>query len=108
MLGYGEVVDESTHQKHKQRRSQMESYLTGIQKKFQEKGIETQHYIAHGPVVGALLNIVKKDDVDLIALASQGMDGSYQSMYRSVAARLLQRSDCPILVVRNNNYDIIR
>jgi len=58
-------------------------------------------------VVGNLLTIAEKDDVDLVALASHGLDGSYQTMCRSVAARLLQRSDCPLLVIRNNNGDVI-
>jgi nucleotide-binding universal stress UspA family protein len=107
MLGYDEVVDESTYHQQKQRRKQMESYLTSIEKRFQKKGIEAKHYIAYGPVVGTLLIIAEKEDIDLVALASHGLDGSYQTMCRSVAARLLQRSDCPLLVIRNNNGDVI-
>ena len=107
MLGYDEVIDESTYHQQKQLRRQMESYLTSIEKRFQKKGIEAEHYIAYGPVVGNLLTIAEKDDVDLVALASHGLDGSYQTMCRSVAARLLQRSDCPVLVIRDNNGGII-
>ena len=107
LLGYDEVVDQSNYQQQKQRKRQMESYLTGIEKRFQDKGIETRHYIAYGPVAGTILIVAEKDDVDLIALASHGLDGSYRVMCRSVAARLLQRADCPILVMRNNNDDVI-
>jgi nucleotide-binding universal stress UspA family protein len=107
MLGYDEVIDESTYHQQKQRRRHVESYLRSIEKRFQEKGIDSKHYIGYGPVVGTLLIISEKDDVDLIALASHGLDGSYQTMCRSVAARLLQRSDCPVLVIRNNNGDVI-
>lgn len=107
ILGSDEVVDESTYHQQKQRRKQMESYLTSIEKRFQKKGIQTKHYIAYGPVVGTLLIIAEKEDIDLVALASHGLDGSDQTMYRSVAARLLQRSDCPVLVIRDNNGDVI-
>lgn len=103
MLGLDEVVDESTRQQQKQHRIQMESYLTHIEKRFQEKGIETKHYIAYGPVVGTLLLIAEKDGVDLIALASHGLDGSYQAMCRSVAARLLERADRPLLLIQRGN-----
>jgi nucleotide-binding universal stress UspA family protein len=46
MLGYDEVVEASTLLQQKQRRRQMEFYLKGIEKRFQKKGIESQHYIA--------------------------------------------------------------
>jgi len=107
MLGYDEVIEESTNHQQKQRKRQVESYLTGIEKRFQDKGIETKHYIGYGPVAGTILIVAEKDDVDLIALASHGLDGSYRVMCRSVAARLLQSADCPILVMRNNNDDPI-
>ena len=100
MLGYDEVVDPSAYQKQEQRKKQMESYLSRIEKRFQEKGIETKHYIAYGPVVGTLLVIAEKDDVDLIALASHGLDGSYRAMCRSVVARLLERARRPLLIIR--------
>jgi nucleotide-binding universal stress UspA family protein len=54
-------------------------------------------------VVGNLLNIAEQEDVGLIALASRGLDGSYQNMRRSVAASLLERSNYPVMVIRSNN-----
>jgi nucleotide-binding universal stress UspA family protein len=107
MLGYDEVVDVSTRHQQNRRRNHIESYLRGIEKRFQEKGIETKHYIAYGSVVGSLLVTAEKDDVDLIALASHGLDGSYQNMCRSVATCLLQRSNYPIMVIRNYNKEAI-
>ena len=107
MLGYDEVVDVSTRHQQNRRRNHIESYLRGIEKRFQKKGIETKHYIAYGPVVGSLLITAEKDDVDLIALASHGLDGSYQNMCRSVATCLLQRSNYPIMIIRNYNKEAI-
>ena len=107
MLGHDEVVEASTLLQQKQRRSHTESYLKRIEKRFQKKGIEAQHCIAFGPVVGNLLNIAEQEDVGLIALASHGLDGSYQTMRRSVAASLLQRSNYPVMVIRSKNNNVL-
>ncbi len=107
MLGYDEVIDKSKLHQQNQRRKQMESYLNGIEARFQDKGIQTKQYIAYGPVVGTLLAIAEKDHVDLIALVSHSLDGSYQNTCRSVAACLLQKSNYPVMVIRNNNSDVI-
>jgi nucleotide-binding universal stress UspA family protein len=105
MFGYDEVVDESTYKQQKQRRKKMESYLSRIEKRFQKKGIKTKHYIAYGPVVGTLLTIAEKEDVDIIALTSRGLDGSYRVMSQSVAARLLERAHRPLLLIRKGSSD---
>ena len=105
MVGYDEVVDESTDDQQKQRRKQMEPYLSGIEKRFREKGIEAKHYIAFGSVVGTLLTIAEKEDVDLIALTSHGLDGSYRVMCRSVAASLLERAHKPLLLISKGSGD---
>ena len=70
-----------------------------------ETEIEAKQYIAHGPVVGTILIVAEKDDVDLITLSSHGLDVSYQGMCRSVAARLPERADKPLLLIRNGNND---
>ena len=107
MLGHDEVIDASTSHDQKQRIRQIESYLSRIENRFQENGIHSEQYIACGPLVGTLLAVAEKERVDLIALVSNGLDGSYQHMCRSVAARLLQRSNYPMMVMRNYNRDVI-
>jgi nucleotide-binding universal stress UspA family protein len=105
MLGYDEVIDATTSAQQKQRLRQMEPYLRRVQQRFQEKGIEAKYYIAFGPVVGTLLTVAEKEDVDLIALTSRGLDGSYRAMIRSVAARLLERVHRPMLLIRKAGGD---
>jgi nucleotide-binding universal stress UspA family protein len=51
-------------------------------------------------VVPTLLTLAEKEDVDLIALASHGLDGSFRTMCRSVAARLLERASKPLLLIQ--------
>jgi nucleotide-binding universal stress UspA family protein len=105
MLGDDEVIDGLTSEQQRQRRRQMEPYLRRVEKRFQEKGIEAKYYIAFGPVVGTLLTVAEKEDVDLIALTSRGLDGSYRVMSRSVAARLLERAHRPLLLIRKASGD---
>ncbi|MBW2432432.1 MAG: universal stress protein [Deltaproteobacteria bacterium] len=107
MLGHDEVIDASTSHEQKQRIRQIESYLSRIEDRFQKIGIHTKRYIAYGPVVGTLLAVAEKERVDLIALVSHGLGSSYQNMCRSVAACLLQRSNYPIMVIRNYNKEAI-
>ncbi len=102
MLRDDEVIAVSA-QHQKQRQKQVESYLKGIQKKLREKSIEAQYYIAYGPVVRTILIVAEQHDVDLIALASRGFNGSFRSVWTSVTARLLQRVRCPVLLIRYEN-----
>jgi len=97
-----EVIDVSAQQQ-KQRQKQTESYLKGVQKKLGEKGIEALYYIAYGPVVRTILIVAEQHDVDLIALSSRGLNGSFGSVWTSVTARLLQRIRCPVFLVRYEN-----
>jgi nucleotide-binding universal stress UspA family protein len=102
LMGYGvdKTIDMSAQQQQEQRRKQVESYLTGIQNRFREKGIETQYFIAYGPVVRTILIVAEENNVDLIALASRGLNGSFRTVSTSVTARLLQRFNRPILLIR--------
>ena len=105
MLGHDEVIDESLYAQQKQRRRQMGFYLDRIEKRLHEKGIAAKHYIAFGPLVGTLLTVAEKEDVDLIALTSHGLDGSYRVMCRSVAASLLERIHKPLLLIGKGSAD---
>lgn len=104
MLGYDEVIDMATYQQQQnQRRKQVESYLVDTQKKFQDKGIDTQYYIAYGPVVRTIMIVAEENDVDLIVVASRGLGTSFREMCTSVTARLLQRANRSLLLIRNEN-----
>lgn len=102
ILGYDEVIDMSAYQQQqKKQKKKVESYLAGMQKKFQEEGIEAQYLIAYGPVVRTILIVAEKNDVDLIALASRGLNGSFHAVCASVTAGLLESVSPPILLIRN-------
>jgi nucleotide-binding universal stress UspA family protein len=81
---------------------QAESYLTGLQKKFREKGIEAQTRVeVYGPVVAGIMDAAQAEGADLIALSSHGRTGLPEVFYGSVAAGVLHRADRPLLLVRS-------
>jgi len=102
MLGYDEVIDEPSYRKQReQHKKELEMYLASIREKLEEKGIQTRVLIAAGPVVKTILNIAKEEKIDLIAMASHGIDLSYQRLFGSVAIGLLENTTLPLLLLRN-------
>jgi len=94
------------HQMEFERREEeAESYLTGIQGEFREKGIEAKTSITFGPVVEEIAKATGREGADLIALASHGRTGLSQVFYGSVAAGVLQRVDRPLLLIRSLDYE---
>lgn len=76
-------------------------YLEKQQASLQDKGIKVQCKVEHGPVVLAIIDVARGEDVDLIAMASHGRTGLARVFYGSVAAGILHRVDRPLLLVRS-------
>jgi nucleotide-binding universal stress UspA family protein len=103
MLGRDEVIDVTTYRKmRKKRQNQATSYLTNLKEEYNAKGIEAEFQIAYGSVVKSILNTAETANCDLIALATRGLNGSLPVMRSSVAVGLMQKADCPLLLIRNN------
>lgn len=85
----------------KQRTKQAASYLSALEGEFREKGISARATVRHGPVVEAIIRAAKREEADLIAMASHGRSGLGQVFYGSVAAGVLHRVDRPLLIVRS-------
>lgn len=83
-----------------ERLKEIDSYLAGWEGEFREKSIEAKRVAARGAVVGNIINVAEREDVDLIAMASHGRSGLRQVFYGSVAAGVLQRVERPLLLVR--------
>lgn len=88
-----------------QQENQAKSYLAGIQGEFREKGIRAQMHIAHGSVVGAILDAAEREGADIIAMASHGRSGLSRVFYGSVAAGVLHRVDRPLLLIRSQDSE---
>jgi nucleotide-binding universal stress UspA family protein len=92
-------------QELEQRTREAQSYLTSMQGKFREIGIDAQVRVAYGPVVEAIINVAKREDADLIAIASHGRSGLSQVFYGSVAAGVLHRIERPLLLIRSRDRE---
>jgi nucleotide-binding universal stress UspA family protein len=80
-----------------------ESYLKGIQEKLEQHDIQVTTRIMQGPPVEAIIAMAKKENADLIAMASHGRSGLGRVFYGSVAAGILHRVDRPLLIIRSSD-----
>ena len=63
--------------------------------------MKAKSFVEQGPVVGTILNVAEREQVDLIAMASHGRTGLARVFYGSVAAGILQQVDRPLLLIRS-------
>jgi nucleotide-binding universal stress UspA family protein len=75
-------------------------YLQGKCGELRNRSIECKNVVGSGPVVEGIINEAKKQQSDIIALASHGRTGLPQVFYGSVAAGILQRAQRPLLIIR--------
>jgi nucleotide-binding universal stress UspA family protein len=102
MLGRDEVLDvEGYLAERRRRKSETEAYLADIAERLKEKGLKARASIAFGLPVQAILDTARKENVDLVAMASHGFGGHMREFYGSTAAGVLQRIDRPLLLIRS-------
>jgi nucleotide-binding universal stress UspA family protein len=80
-----------------------EAYLAKRRAEFEERGIQVETYVAHGPVVEEIINRAERSKVDLIAMASHGRTGLSRVFYGSVAAGVLHKVDRPLFLIRSSD-----
>jgi len=72
-----------------QHTKEVHAYLNAWCGEFHEKGIEADNFVERGPVVEAIIDVAKREEVDLIAMASHGRSGLSRVFYGSVASGIL-------------------
>ncbi len=77
------------------------SYLAHLGGVFREQGIDAQMRVIFSPVVGTILDVAQRENVDLIAMSSHGRTGLSRVFYGSVAAGVLHSVDRPLLLIRS-------
>jgi nucleotide-binding universal stress UspA family protein len=85
------------------RYEEINTYLSGRMGEFREKGIDVRKFVEQGPIVETVISIAKRENADLIAMASHGRSGMSRVFYGSVAAGVLQQIDRPMLIIRSRN-----
>ncbi len=85
-----------------QQRRDADEYLDGVEKRFQEKGINIRHSVRHGADEAAeIVDYAEVNDVDLIAMSTHGRSGVSRWVFGSVASKVLRGTGKPILLVRS-------
>jgi nucleotide-binding universal stress UspA family protein len=98
--GAFEAMPQQTAETAEQAARSAKAYLDGLAQVLAEKGIHAHSRVAFGPIVATIMDNARREDADLIAMASHGRTGKSDVYYGSVAAGILQRIDRPLLIVR--------
>ncbi len=80
--------------------AELMEYLEDQAARLRQKGIETACAVAMGDPVQAIVESARAEGVDAIAMASHGRTGLSQLLSGSVAAQVIERAGCPVIVVR--------
>ena len=78
-----------------------ETYLAARGGELRGKKIEVStHTIISEAVAATILDFADRQDVDLIAMSTHGRSGIGRWVYGSVAEKVLQGANCPVLLIR--------
>jgi nucleotide-binding universal stress UspA family protein len=106
MLGRDEVIDTNAYKKNlNKRRERVKSYMLDLVGNLKEHGIEAHYKIAYGSVIKSIMETAEEEKADLIAMATHGFSGLSRSVFGSVAAGLVQKIHCPMLITRRNGIN---
>lgn len=77
-----------------------QDYLDKVAARFQKKNIPAEAVVAYGKDAVQICDYAKKNKFDLIAMASHGKSGLTRWALGSVADKVLNCSDVPVMLIR--------
>lgn len=77
-----------------------QEYLAKIENTLSVEGLSVRSVVLEGKIAETIVNYAKDQNIDLIAMATQGYTGLKQVMFGSVALRVLHDAHAPILLIR--------
>jgi nucleotide-binding universal stress UspA family protein len=77
------------------------AYLKEVQAARVGRSFGLQVRLAEGDVAGALIDVAREEQVDLIVMSSHGYSGLTRWVLGSVAEKVLDAAPCPVLVIRS-------
>lgn len=75
-------------------------YLTDVADRFQDRDVSLHWSVRHGPAAETILEYARETGVETIVMATHGYTGVRRWVHGSVAERVLQSADLPVLLVR--------
>jgi nucleotide-binding universal stress UspA family protein len=77
-----------------------QEYLTKVEGALSAEGFPVRSVVMEGKIAETIVDYAKNNNVDLIAMATQGYTGLKQVMFGSVALRVLHDAQAPILLIK--------
>ncbi|MCL5074144.1 MAG: universal stress protein [Chloroflexi bacterium] len=96
----GEGVPVGAEQLLKQETEEAQRYLSGVAERLKAQGQLVRWVVEIGRPEEKIIEYAEQNGFDLIAMATHGRGGVMQWAFGSVAARILQGTSVPILLVR--------
>ncbi|GMU55502.1 MAG: hypothetical protein AMXMBFR33_46480 [Candidatus Xenobia bacterium] len=82
-------------------KAEASEYLESKAAPLAAKGIKTRTMVARGGAATAIMDVLEREKVDLIVLTSHGRSGLSKWVHGSTAAKILDKSTCPVLLIRS-------
>jgi nucleotide-binding universal stress UspA family protein len=79
---------------------EVEEHLVDIRKKLRQQGLDVEAEIVTQPAAEAIIERAKREDIDLIVMATHGRGGLARWTIGSVADKVLRYGPCPVLLIR--------
>lgn len=83
--------------------NRVRSYLESQAEWLSNQGYDVDVVVRRGDAAEQLLALAKEEAVDLILLTSQGRTGLAHLFFGSVAQRIVQTSECSVLVLKEQS-----
>jgi nucleotide-binding universal stress UspA family protein len=81
-------------------RRQAEEYLEGIKTNIEKSKIKVRSQAILGKAAEGILQVAKKENINLIAMTTHGRTGVSRWVYGSVASRIVEESLQPVMLIR--------
>ncbi len=77
-----------------------EAYLEGLKEKLSTKLNDIETHASYGSPADKILEVSRRQDIDLIAMSTHGRSGIGRWLLGSVAEKVVRHSDVPVLLLR--------
>ena len=98
-VGRGLIALPSTHAKIETGRQEREAYLKSVAERLQAEGVKVEYTVGVGPVAETINTLAQELNADVVIIRTHGRSGISRWVMGSTAAKILQLSVKPLLMV---------
>lgn len=82
----------------------LERLIDGIDSRIENPQLQIETISTYNTVLGAVKDILKKKDIDLVIMGTKGENNPVNAIYGSNAVNIMEKiQDCPVLVIPNKD-----